>query len=182
VRTYPDEDAPLDELFKRLRQRFGRPQIVVPLLVGKITKPTVFSHSYEGLKTLTNQVLMGYDALKPHIADSLSQFLLYFAKASFDKPLKEDWEKYAGDKLDKPNLEDLRTFVDKRLLHMSPLPASAHSTSTSFQTTSTSTYSAPPVKKKSNVKCIACNEAHALIRCTTFVGLDVEKVVYKLFF
>ncbi len=120
VRSYPEDDAPLDDLLCCLRQRFGRPQIVVPLLVQKIVKPMTFTNTYDGLRSLTDQVLMGYDSLKPFIGDSLSQFLTYLAKASFDKSLRDDWEKYASDKLDKPTLDNLRTFVDKRLLHMSP--------------------------------------------------------------
>ncbi len=175
VRSFPMDDAPLDDLLCRLRQRFGRPQLVVPLLVQKIVKPTTFTHSYEGLRTLTDQVLMGYDSLKPFIGDSLSEFLTHLAKASFDKSLKDDWEKYASDKLDKPNLADLRTFVDKRLLHMSPTSEPLPSPAISTRPSTVPTSGSQPPRKKPPSKCVVCGDNHALMRCNTFVGYDVER-------
>jgi len=139
VRSYPKDDAPLDDLLCRLRQRFGRPQIVAPILVNKILKPTSFADSYDGLRTLTDQVLMGYDALTQFIGDSLSEFLTYHVKASFAKPLRDDWEKHASDKLDRPTLKDLRTFVDKRMLHMSPINNTPSSSATAAHSSPTPT-------------------------------------------
>ncbi len=178
VRSYPEDDAPLDNLMGRLRQRFGRPQLVVPLLVQKITRPTTYTHSYSGLRTLMDQVLMGYDALKPFIGDSLSEFLTYLSKASFDRALRDDWEKYASDKLDKPNLDYLRTFVDRRLLHMSPSTIPAPSTTAPVSSPSSAfvpTSSFQPTRKKQPSKCVICGDNHALMRCTSFIGFDVEK-------
>ncbi len=175
VRSYPEDDAPLDDLLCRLRQRFGRPQIVVPLLVQKIVKPMTFTNTYDGLRSLTDQVLMGYDSLKPFIGDSLSQFLTYLAKASFDKSLRDDWEKYASDKLDKPTLDNLRTFVDKRLLHMSPTSSPPPSPAVSAHSSFVPTSGSQPPRKKPPIKCVACGDNHALMRCATFVGYDVDR-------
>jgi len=184
IRSHPIADAPLDDLLRPLRLNFGRPQIVVPLLIQKMDKPATFADTYEGLNALTKQFLMNYDELQPLIGDSFSQYVAYKAKACLEKPLRDDWEKYASEKLDKPTVKDLRTFVEQRLLYKSPSSTETaysivtSSTSSSLTTPSSTSSSTPyslPVKKKQPSKCIACGDNHSLMRCTTFVGFDVER-------
>ncbi len=175
VRTFPEDDTDLSKILARLRLRFGRPQVVVPLIINKMTAPTTYANDYAGFKKLKNTLLHGYDSLLPFIGDSLSQFLLYFSKSSFSKPLSDDWEKYVTDEVDKPTLDDLRTYVDKGILHMSPIDTP--STLTSASGLASFTVSPPPTrpKDKPKSKCHVCDESHPLIRCPSFIAMDVDK-------
>ncbi len=175
VRTFPKDDTGLSKILAKLRLRFGRPQVVVPLIIKKMTAPTTYTNDYAGFQKLNDTLLRGYDSLLPFIGDSLSQFLLYFSKFSFSKLLSDDWEKYVTDKVNKPTLDDLRTYVDKRILHMSPTDAP----STPFSTSGHASYtvSSPPTrpKDKRKSKCHVCDESHPLIRCPSFIATDVDK-------
>ncbi len=161
VRTFPEDDTDLSKILARLRLKFGRPQVVVPLIIKKMTTPTTYANDYAGFKKLNDTLLRRYDSLRPFIGDSLSQFLLYFSKSSFSKPLSNGWEKYVTDKVDKPTLDDLLcTYVDKQILHMSP--TDAPSTPTSASGLASFTVSPPPTrpKDKPKSKCHVCDKSH----------------------
>lgn len=171
VRSFPIDDAPVEKILDKLRLRFGRPQVVIPLLIKKVTAPNKFTRTYEGLSLLREQYVLGLDSLKPYVGNSLSAFLVYLAKASFGDDLKDDWDKYAGEKLASPDMDDLSVFIEKRCLHMSPSikPSTATATTQPYPTPS----SQP--KKPSPKSCVACNESHALIRCRSFAAMDVDR-------
>ncbi len=71
------EDATMDDLLEHLRVRFGRPQVVVPLLIQKMDNPHTFTADYEGIQHIHQQIFNGYDALGPYLKDSLASYLTY---------------------------------------------------------------------------------------------------------
>ncbi len=75
--------APRGAKLEDLMIRFGRPQVVVLLLIEKMEKPQTLTSDYEGLSRLLQQVVGGYDAVLPHTKDSLATYLVYRTPMSF---------------------------------------------------------------------------------------------------
>ncbi len=164
----------------RLSICFGRPQIVVPLLIEKMEKPQTFTSDYEGLSRLLQQVLDGYDAVLPHTKDSLATYLVYRTPMSFSPKLKEDWENNIAKSGSSPTLEALRKYATDRLLQMTPSVSSVLNTSTSTHASSKPAKYKPSKclvceEKYKPSKCLVCEEKHALLHCPTFISYDVDR-------
>ncbi len=86
------EDATMDDLLDRLHIRFGRPQVVVPLLIQKLDKAQTFTADYEGIQQRHVQVFNGYDTLVFYLKDSFSAYRTYRTTMSFSPKLKEEWD------------------------------------------------------------------------------------------
>ncbi len=84
------EKEDLSQLLERLKRRYGRPQVVVPLLIKKIDQPQSFSFDYEGVHH--TQIFQGYDALEPYMENSLSSYLLYRTTMSLTPAAKKIWD------------------------------------------------------------------------------------------
>jgi len=174
IRAHPCSDTPIEDLLKALKLDYGRPQVVVPLLIDKIEQPAKFANSYEGIHDAIKQVIRPVEELIPLIDDSLSQFMAYKLKNSMDKSLKEDWEKHAGTSLEKPSIKDIRAYFETRLLFMTPSSTTKHSTSSSTTSSPLDT-SSHNKKKPPPIQCMACGDNHSPMRCPIFMAMDVDK-------
>ncbi len=67
----------MEELMALLRDHFGRPEVIVPLLQKEILAISTVRDTYEGLRGVVTWVVKGYTSLIAHIGDSLSEFLTY---------------------------------------------------------------------------------------------------------
>jgi len=183
-------DTPVEDLIAMLRKRFGRPEIVVPLIIRKILRQPLVTDTYEGLKEYMDFFITGYRNLDHYIGDSLSQFLAYVSKDLFDTPIRDDWEKHVSGMIPKPTIDDLEQFFENRILHKTPAQSPAQPSTSSSPSTaalpfpalqSTPRPSLPPTanaftpKKRPPLRCVACGDSHTLIRCTTFAGMDVDR-------
>ncbi len=111
--TNAPEEASLDELMELLSQRFGRPQTIVPILIKQVSKPDLFTSDYAGLQRLVQQFFKGADALKHHIGDSLSSYLMYSATMMFTPKLKAEWDQHVVHNSIKPSMDKLRKSISQ---------------------------------------------------------------------
>jgi len=65
IRAYPDEDTPMEDLLKALKLDYGRPQVIVPLLLNKVEHPHKFSNTYEGIHDAFKQFIRPVEELIP---------------------------------------------------------------------------------------------------------------------
>jgi len=72
IRHHPGKDAPLVDLLTALRDEYGTPQIVGPVLIEKLFSSLTFDFDYTSLTGLTKHYLQTYDDLVTLISDSLS--------------------------------------------------------------------------------------------------------------
>jgi len=138
----------------------------VPLLLAQVLPVATFSDTEECLRKLKETVLNGYNRINHYIGDSLSQFLAFYVKERMDSTLRMEWEKTISGSIPKPMLDDLDKFVKLRLLHK---PFTMPPASPSYAATQ------PSLLRRTPMKCVACGEAHLLMRCNTFAGFDVER-------
>ncbi len=93
ARTSWTEKEDLSPLLERLKRRYGRPQVVVPLLIKKMDQPQSFSIDYLNLfQRIHTQIFQGYNALEPYMEDSLSSYLLYRTTMSLTPAAKKIWK------------------------------------------------------------------------------------------
>jgi len=169
------QGATCDKLLKDLRHMFGRPQLVIPTLVKKVTEPPRVDQSAAALRRFKEQVLDNYRSLHKQVKGDLGLFFPHFLRSFLDGKLREDWERLLFEKLSEPSMDDFVAFIEQRLLWAdtqvtiptTPLPAkSAPSPSPQPQRQKTPTTPA---------KCASCGEAHWLGRCQTFAALGTEE-------
>ncbi len=170
------EKEDLSQLMDRLQRRYGRPQVVVPLLIQNLDKPQTFGFDYEGVQRIHNHIFQGYDALQPYLEDSLCAYLLYRTTMCLTPAAKEIWDNAVSKKEVKPTFKNFRTYLESRLDQLAPSNQTTSTPSTSSVTaTVTSHPHTPKNKTKSASKCLACEDKHGLIRCPVFTTYDVDK-------
>ncbi len=175
-----DKDVKVELLIETLRKRFGRAEIVVPLRNRQVLSDSHIDDDYTGLRSVIDNVVLGYRALDAHIGDSLSEFLTYHVRELFRPALRAEWEKHISGSIDRPTIDDLEQFIERRLLHKTPLvsnprPSFAYKQPAYSPMSSSISRPTSPRPQRPNPKCVVCSESHLLIRCPTFISFDVDR-------
>ncbi len=177
----------VDDLLKGLRQLFGRLQLVVPLLVNKVTNVPYVDRTTASIRKFKEAVMGPYKTLQTQLDDKMSLFFPHYFRPFLTGKMKEDWDKLLMESLTKPSMEDFTKFLEKRLLWADNSAASG--TPLAFEPTQTAptpmskptssrppTNNPPPAKKNFQpAKCPSCGEGHWLGRCATFAALPVDE-------
>ncbi len=176
--------ASVDDLILDLRKTYGRPQLVIPILVQKIAEPPRTDQSATALRRFKESVLDTYRALDTHLHGDLGLFLPHFLRPFLDGKLREDWERLLFEKLPNPTMKDLGDFIEQRLLWADTQARPTHSSNNNLSSSSTSSSStshptsyppsSPKRKSAPPAKCASCGEAHWLGRCQAFSALDTD--------
>ncbi len=168
------EKEDLSQLLERLKRRYGRPQVVVPLLIKKMDQPQSFSFDCEGVQRIHTHIFQGYDALEPYLEDSLSSYLLYRTTMSLTPAAKEIWDNAVTKREVKPTFGDFRTYLENRLDQLAPSNQS-YSNPSSSSASFNSNPSPAKNKVKFNPKCLACEDKHGLNKCSVFASYNTDR-------
>ncbi len=87
-----------DKLLDELKKMFGRPQLVIPILVQKVTEPPKTDQTAQSLRKFKETVLDNYRALDAHVNGDLGLFMPHFLRPFLCGKLKEDWERLLFEK------------------------------------------------------------------------------------
>ena len=157
---------------------FRRPQLVIPILVQRVTEPSKTDQSAGSLRKFKEVVLDNYRALDTHLHGDLELFMSHYLRPFLEGKLRDDWERLLFEKYPKPTMKDFYEFIEQRLLwaDMQARPSYSNVPSTSSYTLSSSTTMPTSPKKKSSTpaKCASCDEAHWLGMCPAFAALGTE--------
>ncbi len=173
------QGASIDKLLDDLRRMFGRPQLMIPILVQKVSEPPRADQSASSLRKFKVSVLDNYRALNNHVKGDLGLFMPHFLRPFLDGKLREDWERLL--KYPSPTMTDFTEFIEQRLLWADTHSLSTPSTMSATSTSSTSfnpTYTPTSPRKKPPTmpaKCASCGETHWLSRCSVFAALSTEE-------
>ncbi len=74
------EGATIPDLIKALRKMYGRPQLVIPILVQKVADPPTTNRTAASLNNFKERVLDYYSALNTHIGGDLHRFMPHFLR------------------------------------------------------------------------------------------------------
>ncbi len=158
----------LSQLLERLKRRYGRPQVVVSLLIKKMDQPQSFSFDYEGVQRIHTQKFQGYDALEPYMEDSLSSYLLHRTTMSLTPAAKKIWDNAVTKKESQANFRRLQDLPGESSNQSNSNPSSS---SASF----TSSPSPAKNKVKFNPKSLACEDKHGLNQCSVFAYYNIDR-------
>ncbi len=171
--------ATVEKLLAELRHNFGRPQLVIPLLVKKISVPPQNVQTISELKHFKESVLDSCKLLTSVLKNDLRLFLPHFLRHHLAGKFGEDWEHLLFEKFDNPTFDDLFTFVKQRLLWLQPHnsntpPAKPTTPPSSVSGHSHSAGTSAKARGATPPKCASCGEAHWVGRCQSFTALDTE--------
>ena len=110
------QGATIDKLLEDLRHMFGRPQLVILILIKKVAEPPKTDHTAYSLRKFKESVLDNYRALNSHIKGDLGLFMPHFLRPFLDGKLKEDWERLVFEKFHAPTMDNFTAFIDQCLL------------------------------------------------------------------
>ena len=164
----------VDQQLDALRKMFGRPQLVIPILVQRVTEPPKTDQSAGSLRTFKEVVLDNYRALDTHLHGDLGLFMPHYLRPFLEGKLRDDWERLLFEKYPKPTMKDFSEFIEQRLLwadtQARPSYSNVPSTSSYPSSSSTTTPTSPKKKSSTPAKCASCGEAHWLGRCPAFAA------------
>ena len=168
----------MDQLLDALRKMFGRPQLVIPILVQRVTEPPKTDQSAGSLRKFKEVALDNYRALDTHLHGDLGLFMPHYLRPFLEGKHRDDWERLLFEKYPKPTMKDFSEFIEQRLLwadtQARPSYSNVPSTSSYTSSLSTTTPTSPKKKSSTPAKCASCSEAHWLGRCPAFAALGTE--------
>ena len=80
----------MNQLLDVLRKMFGRPQLVIPILVQWVTEPPKTDQSAASLCKLNEVVLDNYRALDTHLHGDLGLFMPHYLRPFLEGKLRDD--------------------------------------------------------------------------------------------
>ncbi len=179
-----------DELIAGLKEHYGRPQLIVPLLVEKVTNVPHIEDNAASIRKFVESVIMPYKNLESLLSDHMSQLFPHLYRPYLKGKLKEDWDKLLRENLKDPSMKDFIKFLNQRLLwsdnHTPPQAPTSSMTAPPTSTPSIPEFQGPPRpangssspssrRNHTPAKCPSCGEGHLLVRCTTFAALPVDE-------
>ncbi len=180
VNDHMKGSSSIPSLIEALRDMYGRSQIVIPILVQKITEPLKIDSSIPALQKFKERVLDNYRSLDSHLGNNLAKFMPHLLRPYFVGELRKEWDRLLCDKLLEPTIADLNEFINKLLRwagtqHATNAPPTSSPSSPTVQpTSSTSPFSPSSPRMRTTPKCALCSESHWLGRCSTFMAMSVE--------
>ncbi len=160
---FASKNDTLEEVLKCLSQKFGRPQLVYPILVARVTQPDTYHDNYDEFQRLYNRVVGGFKTL-----------LLQYTRQHFGADLSDEWDEHIAGKEGLSNIADLKEYLGHRLLHMTPHEIKEVAPLSSTSMTPATKQTKPP-RPVTTSNCLACNEKHGLVRCVAFNGYDLDR-------
>ncbi len=185
LHNLPCSGTNLDSMMTTLKERFGSPEVVSPLLIQKINKATHLGLNSQDLNDVYNNVSLSFQKLQSLLGDSLSAYLGMIVVGMMSPECKREWlrHKKPGSI---PDMSAVTDFIKFWIKELAPEPGTSVNTPPAttpyipFSTSSTSpsprfrSNSIHPTKKSPN-GCPACKEQHGLLRCPSFNAMDVDK-------
>jgi len=175
------ENAASDEILEALAYEFGREQVVLPLLVAKITKARTLHKSETSVLQFKEEVLTPYHMLKKLVGGDMDLVFPHIFQSMMSPELRYLWEQYVDDKLERPTIQDLTKFLDVKVKWMrssteSAPPQSQQTKPPHYNSTQSSQpqHNAPKKAPSAN-KCACCSESHWVGRCASFTAMPVEE-------
>ncbi len=173
------EGASSEEILDALAYEFGREQVVLPLLVAKIFNVPQLAKSEASVLQFKESVLTPYVVLRKLVDRDMDLVFPHIFQSYMTPNMRQMWEQYVDDKLERPTVDDLSKFLDTRFkwtrpsLQDAPSPSPAHPHQPPVQFKSSVT---PPQKKQaSSNKCVLCDESHWIGRCSAFAALPLDE-------
>ncbi len=185
LHNLPSTKIDLDSMLDVLKERFGSPEVVAPLLIQNIDKATQLGLNTHDLDHVHDCVSLSFQKLQSLVGDSLSAYLCVIVVGMMTAECKREWLRHKTPGA-VPDMEAVTSFIKFWIKELAPGPgASSHQSSTSAtpaSASSSSSTSAPKFRSNSNQPqkktpfgCPACKEQHGLLRCPTFSSYDVDR-------
>jgi len=185
LHNLPSDDMTLDEMLARLEAIYGSPEILAPLIIGKIKSVSSCSLTACDIDDLYEKVILPYNKFCSLVGDSLGAYLALSVSHMMTPECRREWLRHRpGDK--PPDMDNLQKFVDYQKKELrgvctqaSELPNSTHSSAS--PSSARFDRPKPPSSKPSSPRrstqshCPLCGELHSLGRCSTFSSYDVDK-------
>ncbi len=181
--SIPDPDSYLDSMLDLLREKFGSPQVLCPLIIAKIQKMKHLRLTAADMASARDDFILPFQTFHALVGDSLSSYLAMVFVGLMDPDCKREWLRHKEpDSV--PDMDTVSKFVRywQRELQSDCSPhVSASLTAPPPYTHSSGHH---PIKQKTHTKpgnnkkfqnCPACNESHGLLRCPAFQNMDVDE-------
>ncbi len=180
LRNIGNKDADLDEMLKLLRDRFGSTRVVCPLIVQKISSVRQVRLKTLDLKAVIDNVVLPARKFKNLVGNDLTAYLAVLMLSVMDEDCKREWHHFRKNS-GVPDLEDVHDFAQHWIQEVAMSP---HYASSTYSPSASSTPSAAAVQhhkqkpnkpsNKTSSNCPACEEHHALFKCSSFLEMSIE--------
>ncbi len=181
LHSMPDPDSDLDTMLALLREKFGSPQVLCPLIIAKIQRVKHLRLTAADMDTARDDFILPFQTFHALVGDSLSSYLAMVFVGLMDPDCKREWLRHK-EPSSSPDMDTVSKFVRywQRELQSDNLPQVSTS---STAPPPYSINSGLPFKQKTHSKpannkklpnCPACNESHGLIRCQAFQNMDLD--------
>ncbi len=173
----------LDSMLDSLKERFGSPEVVAPLLIQNINKATQLGLNTFDLNNVHDHVVLSFQKLQSLVGDSLSVYLALIVVGMMSPECKREWLRHKSPR-SVPDMDAITSFLKFWIKELAPGPGSVQPCLTSATSSSAAPATPPPSKfrpnppltpKKAPSGCPACKEQHGLLRCPMFQSYDVDR-------
>ncbi len=185
LQSHTDPNPDIDTILAELREKFGSPQVLCPLIIARIQRTKHTRMTATDMDAVRDNLLLPYQSLKDLIGDSLSSYLAMFFVGTLDPETNREWLR-VKEPGTVPNMDTVAKFVKywqtelQRPANHLQLPTS--SSAPPPYSSSASHHNNPPAKQKFGGKtrgkkqpsCPACNETHVLFKCSSFQNMDLD--------